>query len=262
MPEIPAHLRDAARSRGRRWGRRLVWTALAVLVALAAWGARDLDHKVRAARHDGDTWQDLEKGTERFTDADAEEPLPDTAVQKDILQDDTVAPKEADRERTGKAQTTEDRAVVALRLRDLLVPVRGVEPDELYDSFGDPRSGGRRHRAIDISAPSGTPVLAADDGTITSKASGRLGGNYLFQADDTGSFVYYYAHLDGYAWGVDEGDQVRRGDVLGYVGTTGNAPVGAPHLHFAIYKSVAGQRGPGIPVNPYAVLRGEALRGE
>lgn len=243
MPEIPTHLRDAALRWGRRWGRRLVWTCLVVLMALAAWGARDLDDRVRSARHDGDTWQNLEKGTERFTDLDAEE----------ALLKSTVAPKVAITE----AQTIEDRAVVALRLRDLRVPVRGVGPGDLYDSFGDPRSGGRRHRAIDISAPAGTPVLAADDGTITSKDSGRLGGKYLFQADDTGSFVYYYAHLDGYAWGVDEGDQVRRGDVLGYVGTTGNAPVNAPHLHFAIYKSVAGQRGPGVPVNPYTVLRGE-----
>ena len=239
MPEVPAHVRDAVRDWSQRWGKRLVWTCLVVLMVLAAWGAHDLDRRVRAARHDGETWQDLEKGTERFTDSDAEEAeaAPEVAIDE--------------------AQTIEDRAVVALRLRELLVPVRGVEPDDLYDSFGDPRNGGRRHRAIDISAPAGTPVLAADDGTITSKDTGRLGGKYLFQSDETGSFVYYYAHLDGYAWGLSEGDRVRRGDVLGFVGTTGNAPVNAPHLHFAIYKSVAGQRGPGVPVNPYDVLREE-----
>ena len=235
---LTEHL-DTLRAFGRRMGRRLLWACFVVLVVLAFWGAHDLDRQIRDARHDGETWQDLEKGTERFTDADAVEA--------------ESAPKIA----IDEAQTLEDRALVALRLRELMVPVRDVEPDDLYDSFGDPRSGGRRHRAIDISAPEGTPVLATDDGTITSKATGELGGKYLFQADETGSFVYYYAHLDGYAWGLGEGDRVRRGDVLGYVGSTGNAPVDAPHLHFAIYKSVPGTRGPGVPVNPYEVLRGE-----
>lgn len=230
---------DTLRAFGRRLARRLLWVCLVVLVLLAFWGAHDLDRRARDARHDGETWQDLEKGTERLTDADA------------------VAAESAPKVAIDEAQTLEERAIFTLRLRELLLPVRDVEPGDLYDSFGDLRSGGRRHRAIDISAPEGTPVLAADDGTITSKSSGELGGKYLFQEDDTGSFVYYYAHLDGYAWGLAEGDRVRRGDVLGYVGTTGNAPVGAPHLHFAIYKVVPGTRGPGVPVNPYDVLRGE-----
>jgi murein DD-endopeptidase MepM/ murein hydrolase activator NlpD len=230
---------DSLRAFGRRLGRRLLWVSLVVLVFLAFWGALDLDRRVRDARHDGETWQDLEKGTERFTDTDAlvAESAPAVVIDE--------------------AETLVDRALVALRLRELLVPVRDIESEDLYDSFGDARSGGRRHRSIDISAPKGTPVLATDDGTITSKSTGELGGKYLFQTDETGSFIYYYAHLDGYAWGLREGDRVRRGDVLGYVGTTGNAPIGAPHLHFAIYKVVPGMRGPGVPVNPYEVLRGE-----
>lgn len=239
-------MRQRSRRWALRWTQRLIWACLFLLVGLAFWGAHDLDRRVRASRHDGETWADLEKGTDRFTDADAHEAAstredrPDQASQ---YVEETDAPG--------------DLSVVALRLRGLQMPVRGVEPEDLYDSFGDPRSGGRRHRAIDIAAPSGTPVLAADDGVITSKNTGELGGKYLFLTDATGSFVFYYAHLDGYAWGLGEGDRVRRGDVLGYVGTTGNAPMDAPHLHFAIYKAVPEQRGPGVPVNPFEVLRGE-----
>ncbi|MDA8019835.1 MAG: peptidoglycan DD-metalloendopeptidase family protein [Thermoanaerobaculia bacterium] len=225
------------RTLGHRLGQRLVWASLLVLIALAFWGAHDLDRRARAARHDGTTWGDLATGPSRFTDMQA---------------------AEADsREGESPLASLTQRAVVALRLRKLQLPVRGVVATDLVDSFGDPRSGGRRHRGIDISAPEGTPVLAIDDGTITSRSTGELGGKYLFQSDDTGTFVFYYAHLDGWSWGLGEGDRVRRGDVLGYVGTTGNAPEDAPHLHFAIYKPVAGKPGPGIPINPWQVLKPE-----
>lgn len=235
--------RERARAAVRTAWQRTLAGCTVVVALLALWGAHDLDRRVRAARHDGDTWADLETWRARLE----EKGLVD-------LDDDAAAEAEASSDMAG---TLQERSVTALRLRGLEVPVRGIERHQLIDSFDDPRSGGRVHRALDITAESGTPVLAADDGTITSKDTGNLGGKYLFQTDATESFVYYYAHLAGWAWGLDEGDRVRRGDVIGYVGTTGNAPMDAPHLHFAIYKVVPGRRGPGIPINPWRVLHAE-----
>lgn len=138
---------------------------------------------------------------------------------------------------------------------DLLVPVLGVHRDELRPSFSDPRGASRRHEAIDILAARHTPVLAAQDGTIARLYRSRLGGITVYQFDPTGEYVYYYAHLERYAEGLQEGNPVRRGDVLGYVGTTGNAPPDTPHLHFAIYRaSGEGRWSGGEPLDPYALL--------
>lgn len=148
-------------------------------------------------------------------------------------------------------------AIEELRARGLEVPVRGIAPDELRDSFDAPRGRGRRHQAIDILAPRGTLVIAVEDGAIRrlSPANGG-GGIVVYQVDASGSFVYYYAHLERWADGLAEGDAVVRGQVIGYVGTSGNAPLGTPHLHFAIYRLDSGARGwRGPPVNPYAVYR-------
>jgi murein DD-endopeptidase MepM/ murein hydrolase activator NlpD len=148
-------------------------------------------------------------------------------------------------------------AIAELRARGLEVPVRGIAPDELRDTFDAPRGGGRRHQAIDILAPRGTPVLAVEDGTIQrlSPANGG-GGIVVYQVDPSGSFVYYYAHLERWADGLVVGDPVLRGQVIGHVGTSGNAPAGTPHLHFAIYRLEPGDDGwRGPPVNPVAVYR-------
>ena len=115
------------------------------------------------------------------------------------------------------------------------------------------------HRAIDIMAPWGTPVLAADDGHVTKVSSNRGGGLAVYQADASGRFLYYYAHLAGYAEGLHDGQPVRRGEVIGYVGATGNAPDHAPHLHFAVQYTDNAKRwarlwGRGEAVNPYAAL--------
>jgi murein DD-endopeptidase MepM/ murein hydrolase activator NlpD len=144
-----------------------------------------------------------------------------------------------------------------LKDRDLLLPVQGVEPGALTRSFEDARGGGTRlHHAIDIMAPRGTPVLAVEDGTIVRLHRGGAGGISVYQLDGAGRYGYYYAHLDRYADGLEEGRILRRGEVLGYVGTTGNAPPGTPHLHFAIYE-VADPRRPwrGRPVDPYPLWR-------
>jgi murein DD-endopeptidase MepM/ murein hydrolase activator NlpD len=109
---------------------------------------------------------------------------------------------------------------------------------------------------MDIMAPRGTPVVAVDAGTVSRLGKGGAGGITVYQLDQSGRFGFYYAHLDRLAAGLAEGQVVRRGDVLGYVGTTGNAPATAPHLHFAIFEVQDGRtRWGGRPVNPYPLWR-------
>jgi murein DD-endopeptidase MepM/ murein hydrolase activator NlpD len=116
-----------------------------------------------------------------------------------------------------------------------MVPVDGISADRLVDSYHAQRDGGaRRHFAIDISAQRGTPVLAADDGTILRMGFNSLGGLTIYQVDPGRRFVYYYAHLDRYASSLRDGSTISRGDVIGYVGSTGNASPDAPHLHFQV----------------------------
>ena len=146
-------------------------------------------------------------------------------------------------------------AVDTLRRQALDVPVQGVHRSELRDTFSDTRGSSRAHEAIDIMAPRRTPVLAAQDGTVAKLFTSKAGGLTIYQFDPSGAFCYYYAHLDGYADGLREGQTVHRGDVLGYVGNTGNASADAPHLHFAIFRlTPERQWWKGEPINPYPVL--------
>jgi peptidoglycan LD-endopeptidase LytH len=117
----------------------------------------------------------------------------------------------------------------------LVIPVAGVRPAELTDSYGAPRSGGRTHEGIDIFAPEGTPVLAAAAGVIVGRDSSELGGISLYQRDLDGRTIYFYGHLQRYRAGLKEGDLVRQGEVIAHVGQTGNVPPGSPHLHFSVY---------------------------
>lgn len=148
-----------------------------------------------------------------------------------------------------------------LRARPLVMPVAGADATRVRDSFADARDGGARvHRAIDIMAPRGTPVLAADDGKILRMRSNTLGGITIYASDPAGRIVYYYAHLDRYHPGREEGMTIARGDTLGYVGTTGNAPANAPHLHFQVMRVLAdGRWWDGEPVNPLPLLRSAQL---
>lgn len=144
----------------------------------------------------------------------------------------------------------------ALRSRSLTLPVQGIKKDDLRDTFNEMRGGSRRHEAIDILAPRNTPVFAVEDGKIARLFLSDAGGITIYQYDPTNSYVYYYAHLERYADGLKEGDTVKRGQVIGYVGTTGNAPRDTPHLHFAIFKMTDDKRWwQGTPVDPYSVLR-------
>lgn len=143
--------------------------------------------------------------------------------------------------------------------RRLRLPVEGLDRGDLVPSFADARSGGRRHEAIDILASRGTPVLAVEDGTIAKLFFSQAGGLTIYQFDPTTNWVYYYAHLDKYASGLSDGDRVAAGQILGYVGTTGNAPPGTPHLHFAIMRLTAEKRWwEGDAVDPYPILRGSS----
>jgi peptidoglycan LD-endopeptidase LytH len=143
----------------------------------------------------------------------------------------------------------------ALDDRDLALPVEGLTKDRLVRSFDDSR-GARRHEAIDILAPMGTPVKAVENGRIARLFNSKAGGITIYQFDPTERYCYYYAHLQRYADGLRENDTVRKGQVIGYVGVSGNAPKNTPHLHFAIFRLTTEKRWwEGTPVDPYEVLR-------
>lgn len=137
----------------------------------------------------------------------------------------------------------------------MVVPVAGVRMGELKDTYGAPRSGGRGHKGVDIFAPKGTPVVAAAAGTIVKRDSNAVGGLSVYHRDLDGRTIYYYAHLDGWRPGLKEGDLVRQGDTIGYVGSTGNVS-GSPHLHFSVHVVNDPNRWwKGRDLNPYKLLR-------
>ena len=155
---------------------------------------------------------------------------------------------------TGSAATKAE-AAEELEDRDLLIPVAGVDDEDLRDTFTDAR-GARRHEALDIMAPRHTPVRAVEDGRIVKLFSSKAGGVTIYMFDRSETYCYYYAHLDRYAPGLKEGQTVRRGDLIGYVGSSGNASPNAPHLHFAIFRlTPEKQWWKGEPINPYPVLK-------
>jgi murein DD-endopeptidase MepM/ murein hydrolase activator NlpD len=143
-----------------------------------------------------------------------------------------------------------------LRKRHLELPVQGLTRHDLHDTFDETRGGGRRHEALDILAPRDTPVLAVEDGTVAKLFLSKPGGNTIYQFDPTSTYAYYYAHLERYADGLKDGDRVERGQVIAYVGTSGNAPPNTPHLHFAIFKLTGAKRWwEGTAIDPYPILK-------
>lgn len=142
----------------------------------------------------------------------------------------------------------------ALASRNLLFPLQGVPRTALRDTFDEGRPG-HRHEALDIMAPRGTPVVAVDAGRVAKLFSSGAGGITVYQFDRDEKYVYYYAHLDRYAQGLAEGKMLARGDILGYVGSTGNAKPEAPHLHFTIFRLGPDKRWwKGKAVNAYPYL--------
>jgi peptidoglycan LD-endopeptidase LytH len=144
---------------------------------------------------------------------------------------------------------------VPLLARDLTMPLDGVKQSDILDTFNQGRSGGRRHEATDIMAPRGARIRAIGDGTIKKLFLSKAGGNTIYEFDPQGVYCYYYAHLDRYAEGLKEGMTVKKGDLIGYVGSTGDADAKAPHLHFAIFRLGPDKKWwQGEAVNPYPVL--------
>ena len=165
-------------------------------------------------------------------------------------------PRPAPASRAAPANAVTDADLAYLRGRALLMPVAGARAARVAPSFDEPRSGGRVHEAVDIMAPRGTPVLAADDGRVWKVRTNPLGGLTVYATDPLERWIYYYAHLDRYREGLFEGQPLFRGDTLGFVGTSGNAPPEVPHLHFQVSRPARdGQWWGGTPVDPLPYLR-------
>lgn len=182
-------------------------------------------------------------------------PAPADTIDLALAESVYAPPAEAPGGSVAEEDPAIDPDIADLRGRHLVFPVEGVDPTRLNDGFLS-RRGRRLHHGIDIMAPRETPIYAVDDGVIARlDARSRAGGITVYQIDSTGAYGYYYAHLERWAEGLAVGDPVTRGQVIGYVGTTGNAPERSPHLHFAIHR-LGPSRQPwvGSPLNPYLVF--------
>lgn len=153
------------------------------------------------------------------------------------------------------ATTASAAATAAATAPKLLIPVEGMKLAQLSDNFDQPRGTERHHEALDIMAPKGTKVLAATDGKVAKLFDSKAGGLTIYQFDPNEKLAYYYAHLDKYADGLTEGAAIKRGDVIGYVGVTGNSSPTAPHLHFAVFElTPEKQWWKGTPLNPFPMM--------
>jgi peptidoglycan LD-endopeptidase LytH len=147
----------------------------------------------------------------------------------------------------------------SLPTASLRLPIDGVNIESFKGGFAEVR-GGHGHEAVDILEPRGTPIHAVTDGTIAKLFFSKAGGITVYQFDEDGRLCYYYAHLERYAGGLHDGQHVSKGEVIGYVGTSGNAPPGTPHLHFAVFELNADRKWwQGRPLDPYLVFK---ARGE
>ncbi|UUZ55018.1 M23 family metallopeptidase [Massilia sp. H-1] len=146
-------------------------------------------------------------------------------------------------------------AVLGTPADKLLVPVEGIKLAQLSDNFDQPRGTERHHEALDIMAPTGTKVIAVADGKVVKLFNSKPGGLTIYQFDPSDKYAYYYAHLDRYAEGLKEGANIKRGELIGYVGATGNANPAAPHLHFAVVElTPEKQWWKGTPINPFPLM--------
>jgi murein DD-endopeptidase MepM/ murein hydrolase activator NlpD len=162
--------------------------------------------------------------------------------------------------RQTEGQTAPTRAELEIGPSGLAIPVAGIKPEALANTYQAARSGGRVHNAIDIMAPHGTPVVASAPGVVEKLFFSQGGGGIsVYVRSPDKQWIFYYAHLEAYAPGLKEGQAVKQGDVLGTVGSTGNASPSGPHLHFAVNKMAAGDDWhDGSPVNPYPLLAGKS----
>ncbi len=183
-------------------------------------------------------------------------PAPPAKIPEKAAGVATVTPQPATTAATAMPAGELSSAIQDLRERRLDLPVKGAARGELRDSFTDRRDGVRLHEAIDLLAPRNTPVLAVEDGKIAKLFVSKAGGITIYQFDPSSRYIYYYAHLEKYADGLADGSKVQRGQVVGYVGTSGNAPKDTPHLHFAVFQlTEKKQWWQGTPLDPYLVLK-------
>ena len=141
----------------------------------------------------------------------------------------------------------------------LMIPVEGIKASDISDTYNQTRGSDRVHEALDIMAPKGAKVFAAAEGKVVKLFNSKPGGLTVYQFDPSEKYAYYYAHLDRYAEGIKEGDVLKRGDLVGYVGVTGNSNPDGPHLHFAVFELTAEKQWwKGTPVNPYPLMSGAA----
>jgi len=154
-----------------------------------------------------------------------------------------------------------DVAIAELREKKLSFPIQGINPESIKGSFSEVR-GNSLHHASDIAAPRNTPVLAAGDGKIGRLWLSKAGGNTIYEIDPSNKYSYYYAHLESYAPDLKEGALVKKGQIIGFVGTSGDAPPNCPHLHFSFSKLIhPGVWWPGASIDPYEVFKGTAVAG-
>lgn len=184
-------------------------------------------------------------------------PIPEQPLQTQIRPIESPTPIEIPTPIAVPSPTPEPRTTANFVGQvELIIPVAGVKPDQLIDTFDEARTEGRLHDAIDIMAPAGTPVLAATDGKILRLFQSERGGTTIYQLSRDEKTVYYYAHLERYADNLTEGSMVRQGDVIAYVGDTGNAGAGNYHLHFSMAAVSDPKRyWEGTNINPYPLLR-------
>lgn len=221
------------------------WVALSVVLFVWWAGAKAL----------GWAWQPGARPPAVSLDARVDPSVPSVKPIDDVPRDPEIAPRDAGPTVSANTMVL-GSDLEGLRRKSLKVPVRGVDDDDLVSSFADARGASRRHEAIDILAPRGTDVLAVEDGRVAKLFTSKAGGLTVYQFDPSETFVYYYAHLDSYAPGLKEGSILKKGDVVGAVGTTGNAPKNTPHLHFAIAKLDPDKRWwGGTALDPFLVWR-------
>jgi murein DD-endopeptidase MepM/ murein hydrolase activator NlpD len=190
----------------------------------------------------------------RFRAEDTPQPAESGVVARPSAPETPAATVETPKPAVSPMPTFGREPVTDLLSRRLQIPVKGIQASALHSSFEDAR-GERKHEAIDILAPRNTPVLAVEDGQIEKLFVSKAGGLTVYQFDPTESYVYYYAHLERYADNLREGNHVQRGDLIGYVGTSGNAPKDTPHLHFAIFRLAEEKNWwEGAPIDPFVVL--------
>ena len=224
---------------------RLILALVATLVAIATFVTR-LDRVSRLGNRQTITWSRNESPG-KVTSANSSEQSSENNSSSQAF----ASPAASIPSATNQASPTITDAPPPL-----IVPVAGVRPDQLRDTFSEARAEGRVHDAIDIPAPLGTPVVAAADGTIVKLFHSDRGGTTIYQLSTDSRFIFYYAHLDRYAEGLAEGHFARQGETIAYVGDTGNAGAGNYHLHFSIaLVSDPKKYWQGVNINPYPLLK-------